>query len=248
MNDRRLNIQTIQDTTKQFYSNFCGIDISELKHGTYFICSPERDLQLSGLGCKYTIFIFIKDDLCVVSYSPKYDAFIDKLKKCSVREIISEANQKFKLKNMQLMIFNKEIVTQYGDAKILEDTDYPLYEAFFRATKPAANPDGWLYDYFIEKAAKEYFVGYIKNDRLVSVCDAPDMPYMDNKIQHTGIITLKEERKKGYAKCTAALAAHNLIKNGVCPQWECNMNNIASIKLAKSIGYKEYGVAYILEE
>lgn len=116
------------------------------------------------------------------------------------------------------MIFHEEVVKQYGDAKILSVTDYPLYEAFFRTATSNANPDGWLYDYFIEKAAKEYFVRYISNDKLVSVCDAPDMPSMEDKIQHTGISTLNEERRKGYAKCTVALATHHLIENGVCPQ------------------------------
>ncbi len=74
------------------------------------------------------------------------------------------------------------------------------------------------------------------------------MPYMEGKIQHTGINTLEGERRKGYAACTAALATHHLIEKGVCPQWECHAENTASVALAKSIGYKEYGAAYILEE
>lgn len=248
MSNNRLNIHTIQKITKQFYSNFCGTDISKLKHGTYFICSSDRDIELIGFGRKYTLFIFVKDGLCVVSYSPKHSNFIDALKECSISEIIVKSNQKFNLKNMQLMIFNNEIVTQYEEAKILRESDYPLYETFFRATKPTADPNGWLYEYFIERTAKEYFVGYIKSGKLVSVCDAPYMPYMEGKIQHTGIETLETERRKGYAKCVTALATHNLIENGVCPQWECSINNIASIKLAESIGYKKYGVAYIFEE
>lgn len=248
MNGKRLNIQTIQDTTKQFYSHYCGIDISELEQGIYFICSSERDAELKGFGRKYTLFIFVKDGLCIVSYSPKHAAFIDTLKKCRIKEIIEKVNHLYKLKNSQLMMFQHEIVTQYGDARILRDTDYSLFETFFRATNPTAKPDGWLYEYFIEKTFKEYMVGYIKNNRLVSVCDAPDMPYMEGKIQHTGIVTLEDERKKGYAKCVTALAAHHLIENGVCPQWECAMDNRASIRLAESIGYKKYGAAYFLEE
>lgn len=248
MGCKRLDLQTVQDITKQFYSHFCGTDISALKQGIYFTCSPERDAELKGFGRKYTLFIFVKDDLCVVSYSPRHTAFIETLKKCGIHEIIEKVNRTYKIKVRQFMIFHDETVRQYGDAKILKDSDYPLYEAFFRAANPTASPDGWLYEYFVEKTAKEYMVGYIKNGRLVSVCDAPDMPYMGDKIQHTGIVTLKEERKKGYAKCVTALAAHHLMENGICPQWECNGNNIASIKLAEAIGYKKYGTAYILEE
>ncbi|MCI9077453.1 MAG: GNAT family N-acetyltransferase [Lachnospiraceae bacterium] len=243
-----MNTQMAENITKDYYSQFCGINLTKLKYGVHFICSPERDKRLKGFGCKYTIYTFANDNLCVVSYAPKHKAFIEQLKKYGKDEIILAINQQFKLKRMQLMMFENEIVACYGNARILKTEDYPLYEAFFRATYPNANPSGWLYEYFIEKTGKEYFTGYFSGHKLLSVCDAPDMPYMEDKIQHTGINTLKEERRKGYAACTAALAVHNLIEKDICPQWECHVENIASIELAKTIGYKEYGVAYILEE
>ena len=95
---------------------------------------------------------------------------------------------------------------------------------------------------------KEFFFGYINDDELVAACDAPDMPYMDGYIQHTGIITLPEYRKKGYAKLCTALATHHHIQSGIVPQWECTLGNVASIELAKSIGYKEFAQAFIFEE
>ena len=245
---RKLEFEEIQVTTNQFYSHFCGIDILSLKRGIYFICSPERDIELKGFGCKYSLFILVKDDVCIVSYSPKYREYIDGLKECDVDELIAMVRQNYNLRKRRLMIFHEEIVTQYGNAKILKDIDYPLYEDFFREIEPKANPDGWLQEYFCRKVAKEYFVGYIADNKLVSVCDAPDMPYMEEEIQHTGINTLKDERRKGYAKCAAALATHHLLEKGICPQWECDAENIASFELAKAIGYYEYGVAYILEE
>ena len=244
----RLDTKTIQDTTVQFYSRFCGVNLEELQPGTHFICSAERDKVLKGFGCKYTLFIFLKDGLSVVSYAPKYQNLIESLKKLSIDEIICAVEQKHKLKHMKLLIFHKEKVTRYKKAKILSLSDYPLYEKFFRTVNPSANPDGWLYGYFSEKASKGYFTGYIKDGRLVSVCDAPDMPYMQDKIQHTGVETLKEERRRGYARCVTALSVHNLIENGICPQWECEAENIPSFELARSIGYEQFGQAYILEE
>lgn len=245
---KELTSQMIEKVTQDFYSQFCGVELSKLSGGTHFICSSERDRTLKGLGCKYVLYIFVKDDLCVVSYSPKYAAFAQSLKKNGKDEIIRSANRQFKLKKNKLMVFKGEILSEYGSARILKIEDYPLYEAFFRAAYPNANPDGWLYEYFSEKTGKGLFSGYIMNHSLLSVCDAPDMPYMEGKIQHTGINTRIGERRKGYARCTAALATHHLIKNGICPQWECNADNLASLKLAKSIGYEEYGEAYILEE
>lgn len=246
--NKSLELKAIQDTTLRYYSHFCGADLAKLESGLHFICSSERDRVLKGFGCKYTLFIFVRDSASVISYSPQYHDFIESVKKSGADNILSAVQQKYKLKQMRMLMFHGEKVTQYGDARVLSPADYSLYEAFFRAIHPSANPDGWLYAYFTEKAAKGYLTGCIKDGHLVSVCDAPDMPYMENKIQHTGIATLVGERRKGYARCAAALSTHLLIENGVCPQWECDADNIASFELAKSIGYNEFGRAYILEE
>ena len=244
---KRLSEKEISTISNEFYSNFSRINLADITSGIHFVCSEARDEELRGLGCKYSIYVLIKNDACVVTYSPRYADFFEKLKESSVNKILEALNQTFKMKRMQLMMFRRECVHKYGNAHILKKSDYPLYETFFRQTSPTANFSGWLQEYFEEKTEKEYFAGYFINGALVSVCDAPDMPYMSDIIQHTGIATLKEERKKGYAKCTAALATHHLIENGVCPQWECDIDNVASIALAESIGYVKYGVAYILK-
>ena len=242
-----LSKSDIHKSTMQYYSRFCCANLLELEHGVYFICSTERNSVLKGYGCTYSLYILLKDDLCVVAYSPELQDFAETLKNSQPDDIVAAAEDTYRLRKMRLMIFQKENVLQYGNAKILSVEDYPIFEAFFRKTHPTANPDGWLSEYFIEKASKGYFAGYFKDGRLVSVCDAPDMPYMEDRIQHTGIITLEEERQKGYGKLTAALATHHLLQMGICPQWECNVENIASFELAKAIGYKEFGKAYILE-
>lgn len=234
--------------TIQYYSRFCCADLLKLEHGVYFICATERDNILNGYGCKYSLYILLKGDLCVVAYSPALQGFIETLKNRQPDNIIAAAEDKYCLKKMRLLIFQRENITQYGNAKVLSIEDYPLFEAFFREAHPTATPDGWLSEYFIKKVSKGYFAGYFKDGRLISVCDAPDMPYMEDKIQHTGIITLEEERQKGYGKLTAALATRHLLQTGICPQWECSIENIASFELAKAIGYKEFGTAYILEE
>lgn len=242
------NIREMKVITNDFYSHFCGVNLSEVSPGIHFVCTEERNKQVKGFGCKYTIYVLVKENLCVVSYAPQYADFIEKFKTCNVEELLSALNGTYRFKIMQLMIIEEERVQEYGNARILKESDYPLYETFFCQTSPAADPADWLQDYFKEKVAKEYFAGYFENDVLVSVCDAPDMPYMEDIIQHTGIVTLKDEQRKGYAKCTAALATHHLMEKGICPQWECHIENMASIALAQSIGYEKYGVAYVFAE
>jgi len=244
----RLTEKEIDMITNEFYSCFCELDLSKAKNGVSFVCSDSRNDEVRGFGCKYSIYILVKEDVCVVSYAPQYADFFKNLQDSSAVDILTAVDTSFKIKKMQLMKFKQECVQDFGNAKVLKKSDYPLYEEFFRLASPTADPTGWLQEYFEEKVEKEYFTGYFVNDKLVSVCDAPDMPYMEDIIQHTGIVTLKNERRKGYAKLTAALAAHHLIENRICPQWECHVENTASIALAESIGYEKYGIAYILEE
>ncbi len=244
----RLTEREIDTITNEFYSCFCGINLSNAISGITFVCSDSRNEYVKGFDCKYSIYVLVKEDTCIVSYAPQYADFFKKLHDVSTVDILTAVVTSFKIKKMQLMKFKQECVQEYGNARVLKKTDYPLYEEFFRSTSPTADPTGWLQEYFEEKVEKEYFTGYFMNGKLVSVCDAPDMPYMQDAIQHTGIVTLQNERRKGYAKLTAALAAHHLIENGICPQWECLAENTASIALAESIGYVKYGVAYILEE
>lgn len=245
---KRLTIEQIDKTTNSFYSCFCGINLLEIKSDIHFVCNSLRDDIVKGFNCRYTVYVLIKDDLCAISYSPKYTDFFDKLKGKKLDYILNVIEEKFKIKKMQLMIFRNQSVNNFGEARILNKNDFKSYKRFFSLIHPDVNSNDWLQEYFKDKVSKGYFTGYFINNNLVSVCDAPDMPYMENKIQHTGIVTLPEERNKGYAKSTAALATYNLIKKGICPQWECNFDNIASISLAESIGYIKYGIALIVEE
>lgn len=243
----RLTNEQIKTITHAFYSGFCGMDLTKLEKGVHFVCSQARAAQLRGYGCKYGIYALVKEDSCVVAYEPAFAAYFDSLQGSDAESVLAALNRDYKLKKMQLMIFTRERVQDYGNARVLTAEDYPLYERFFRTKAPKADPAGWLQEYFVEKTANGYFTGCFADGVLASVCDAPDMPYMEGIIQHTGIVTLPAERRKGYARCAAALAAHQLIENGICPQWECRADNEASVALAEAIGYEKYGTAYILE-
>ncbi|MBE5782387.1 MAG: GNAT family N-acetyltransferase [Clostridiales bacterium] len=244
----RLTEQQIAALTHEFYSCFVGTNVSEAPPGVSLVCTDARNEPMKGLGCKYSIYALVKDEKCIVAYAPHYAAFFEKLRGKNTADVLTCLEASFTITKVQLMSFRQECVREYGSAQILKKEDYPLYEAFFCTAHPTASPSSWLREYFEEKTTREYFTGFVRDGQLVSVCDAPDMPYLAHRVQHTGILTLPEARRKGYARCTAALAAHHLIERGICPQWECRITNTASIALAESIGYEKYGIAYILKE
>ena len=41
--------------TNEFYSCFCGINISEAVNGISFVCSDSRNDEVKGFGYKYSI-------------------------------------------------------------------------------------------------------------------------------------------------------------------------------------------------
>ena len=243
----RLSDQAVRELTEQYYSCFLCTDISTLAPGVHFVCSPLRDEEVRGFGCRYSVYILVTGETAVVAYAPGYEGLIGRFKGKRIDEIIAGISAEYRLHELKLFIFDKEKVTDFGNARLLTEADYPLFERFFRATNPDADPEGWLEAYFTEKSAAGLFTGCVVDGRLVCCCDAPDMPYMEGLIQHTGIMTLPDERVKGYARAAAALSAHNLIESGICPQWECDAENAASAATAKSVGHREFGTAYILE-
>ncbi len=238
----------IRQVTLEFYSHFCGVDLNREPRGLHITCTAMRDEPLKGLGCRYPLYILEREGLLAIACSPQYAGEMENLRGQDLRQVLAAVRRRWDLEEIRLMVFRREQVRDFGGARVLEPSQYPLYEAFFRTANPQAGPSGWLGEYFEEKAGKGYFTGFFKDGRPVSVCDPPDMPYMEGRIQHTGILTLAGERGRGYGKCAAALAAHQLLARGVCPQWECRRDNAASRRLALSIGYEEYARAYILRE
>lgn len=73
-----LSKKEIHAITNRFYSCFCGTDIFEAESGVTFVCSESRNEELRGLGRRYTIYMLVKDDVCVVSYAPEYTDFFQK--------------------------------------------------------------------------------------------------------------------------------------------------------------------------
>ncbi len=247
---KSLTLEQVREITLRYYGLLSGFPPETLSPGTHLLCTPERDRPLQGLGCRYGVYALVQPGLCAVSYSPRHRAFFEALGPLAPAELLDRVRAGFPLRHMKLLLFAGLRVTDLGSARVLFPADYPLYEDFFRAANPAVSlgDDPWLRDYFLERSAWGGFTGVEADGRLVSVCDAPDMPYLAGEIQHTGIVTLPAYRRRGFARQAAALAARHHLEHGLCPQWECRAENTASYRLALSVGYAPWADAYLLEE
>lgn len=81
--------------------------------------------------------------------------------------------------------------------------------------------------------------GAFDGDRLV--CAASMYPWQESKIADMGILTLPAYRGKGYARDTVHAICKHAISLGFEPQYRCQLDNQASVSLAKSAGLSLFG-------
>lgn len=235
-------------TTKGYYSKFLGVspemmDIS----GVNFIESPERDKIQAGYSKKFDVYAYITLNNTIISYSSKISDKIIKLKDkikpgVIVDEVLNILEQDFNIKANHNLIFYydkfPDIIDNVKAVQLKED-DYDKFLEFYKSKDEKVNTDGWLHKYFNNICRKGYAFGIFDNEKFVSVTDAPDMPYMQDKVQEIGIETLTEYRHKGYAASAVLSCIKYMIKKGICPEWSCSANNSASSGLALKSGFKK---------
>lgn len=81
--------------------------------------------------------------------------------------------------------------------------------------------------------------GAFEEDRLV--CAASRYPWQESKIADMGILTLPAYRGKGYARATVHAISKHATSLGFEPQYRCQLDNQASVELAKSAGLALFG-------
>jgi hypothetical protein len=191
------------------------------------------------------VYTFIKNDLIIVSYGNRAKEKInfprDKINNdIDIKSLknLFELNCNKKM-NHNIKYLYKNIIENKNDVIILDEGYYEIYIDFLKTNNPDCSDYSWVKEYFLELVSNKYAHGIIADKKLVSVTDAPDMPYMKEYVQEIGINTLKEYRGKGYARSVCLSCIKELLEKDICPIWSAGADNIASDKLAKSIGFEK---------
>lgn len=237
------------DITNEYYSKWLGASSEIMNNkGVVFLSSPERDKLQTGYSSIFRIYAFINQHQIIISYSTGVSDIIDKLKSKIQLGMTAEEVSSI-IKNLQNITVNhsmkfclNEIPVNIDTSKVirLNGSHYKQYLEFFKTQNKNANTDGWLKDYYKDVCRNGYAFGYFMNDKLVSAVDAPDMPYMHDKVQEIGINTLSEYRGKGYAKAVTLSCLKAILEKGKCPQWSCSATNMSSEILAYRVGFRKF--------
>ncbi|OCP15872.1 acetyltransferase [Ensifer sp. LC54] len=120
-----------------------------------------------------------------------------------------------------------------GDLRRLTARD----DAVFGAFEDAASKQD-LDDAYVELDHWAVF-GAFEQGRLV--CAASMYPWEDAPIADTGVLTLPAFRGKGHARNVVRAISKYAYEQGVEPQYRCQLDNHASVALAKAAGLTLFG-------
>lgn len=102
----------------------------------------------------------------------------------------------------------------------------------------SAAPEHDLDDAFVELDHWAVF-GSFEQDRLVSA--ASMYPWDDSRLADLGVITLPPFRGKGHARRVVRAISRYAYEQGYEPQYRCQLDNQASVALAKAAGLTLFG-------
>ena len=240
------NLKQISDTTLAYYSLWIGQEniLLQNKKGIEFLYSEERNKTQQGYGVPFDIYIFKSPERTVISYGSNakqyISTFADNLdENMTIDEIGNIAERIFHVKPVRNIkyVYSRQINLNTS-AVTLTASDFHKYKEFFEKCHHVTAGD-WLYDYFIGMAEKRLCCGFYLDNTLVSCTDAPDMPYMNDKIAEIGVNTLPDFYGKGFATECCKKCISNILENDLCPIWSASSDNIASQALAEKIGFEK---------
>lgn len=231
--------------TDRYYADWLGVS-SDAMHqdGIRVVKSDQRAVRQKGYPTRFDLYVYVQDERVIISYHDRAERRVDALRG-SIRPgdrperivgIVGDAYGITPSRHIKFVFHH----LAHSDTLVKELTpaDYPAYLRFFMMNNPEIKDVGWLHGYFQEAAKRRVSYGVMVDDLLVAATDAPHMPYMEDEVQEIGINTLSEHRGNGYARAACIAAADSLIRQGICPQWSTAAGNIASERLAYSVGFK----------
>lgn len=241
--------------TRQYYANWLDINDDVMdKEGIILIETNKRKICPKGHPKNLELYAIASNSSLFISFSSDIDNEVqirDNISKVTTVEAgIAKLRELFneKLRHRKAHYFTKlpdSIDT--SEVTCLKKENYPDYLKFFIRQNPNASPDGWLEEYFINISDNKRCYGIYKDNNLVCVTGAPDIPFMEGIITEPGIDTLEGYRRKGSAQAVCAEYIKNAISQDEVPIWTCLHNNVASYSLADNLGYKWFGDLYTIE-
>lgn len=231
-----------EEAFKSYYYNYMGILIKDLKKGrTIFSCN-QRKKPINSAYFQPLIITKI-DDINIFSISPEfYEEFanyIEFYKNIEFEELLSVTKiyfeqrlEKYSIRKMYRMVLDhvsEEFLVPDNVVKVTK-------EILMKNIESASSQDK---DQIWKRKKDEILEGrqyaILDGHKIVSYCKVSDIDYGGGNLT---VYTNENHRGKGYGKATALGAISWCIENQIISVYWVDEKNMASIALAKSLGFK----------
>lgn len=240
--------RALLEITGRYYAQWADVAESAFDApGIVAVCSAKRDIAPKGYSKPYSFYCLVRGRAIIVSCNKAVSGELTRIAGIFERHKELAARREH-LKGLYPGLCHKIAFSHSGTVPACETAGavqlrpehYGAYLRFFNACSPGANAETWLSGYFNSMVSRGYSFGLFKNDMLVSVSDAPEVPYLGDQVVEIGINTLEAHRGKGYARTVVAAMLEKLLWAGKTPIWVCEAANLGSERLALSVGYEKY--------
>lgn len=235
--------------SKQYYAKWVNVDPSILdQEGVFTVFSPERDKRQPGYGKRFDLYCLLLPNVTIISYGQHFRDRIGLIERCFTETTTlddAKAALQARLGIRPQHAFKYVFTSLPPDldtfqARQLDRNHYGDFLSFHKHLYPDSNQETWLKAYFDQIADAGYVYGIIVGGQVVSATEVPDLPYMRDVIVEPGINTLPDYRQRGYATIVVGALLKHLLAVPKVPIWSCAAANIASQRLAESVGYAKF--------
>lgn len=243
--------------TKQYHAEWLDVSPTMFEvSGAIAMHSSKREERQAGHSKPFPLYCFVVGGSVTISFCRDYENRIPRLlRKIGIDlEVDAVVRAVKKVYKRAPLVASKYYFAGQGQkvdislARQLTGDDLPLYYDFLREMHGIVGRDDQSDAYFRRITDKGYCFGIFEADKLVCLVDAPDIPYMSETIVEPGIAVLSAYRRKGYATVAVSALLKRLAKEQKVPVWSCGAANIASAKLAESLGYRQLGTVISLSQ
>jgi predicted GNAT family acetyltransferase len=107
-------------------------------------------------------------------------------------------------------------------------------------------PDTWMPESFQKMVDSQTYFCVFVNDEIVSATSVETVPNKPDNTVSTGIDTIEQHRRKGYASIACAAFIKHHLNRDIVPIWFCDFKNTASEKLATKLGFRYVGNVFFI--
>ncbi len=235
--------------TKRYHANWLDVSPACLDApGIVAVPSPKREIRQIGYSRPFDLYTFVAGQIMIISYHRRLEermeviraVFADSPDAGTTCERLAEDLGWQPAHTFKYVFVGLPSGLETGAARCLTGGDYADYLRFHQEQYPDGDQETWLEEYFMNLVAQGCIYGIYADGRLVSATDMPDVPYMADEVAEPGINTLEGYRRRGYARIVMGALLEHLLEMGRVPLWSCGAGNVASQRLAESVGFRKF--------